>query len=41
MHLPPLATFTVQDWLWSGGLIELSLVLATLLGAVWLLGRQR
>ncbi len=34
-----LADFTVQDWMWSGGLIEISLVLAALLGAVWLVNR--
>lgn len=41
MHLPLLATFTLQEWIWSGGLIEFSLVLAVLLGVAWLLGRQR
>ncbi|MCT0219208.1 hypothetical protein KQ304_09375 [Synechococcus sp. CS-1329] len=35
-----LAEFTTEEWMWSGGLIEISLVLAALLGAVWLVGRR-
>lgn len=35
-----LASFTLQEWMWSGGLIEISLVLAALLGAVWFINRQ-
>ncbi len=35
-----LADFTFQEWMWSGGLIEISLVLAALLGAVWLVSRR-
>jgi hypothetical protein len=38
--VPPLATFTFQEWMWSGGLIEISLVLTALLGAFWLVSRQ-
>lgn len=38
--VPPLATFTFQEWMWSGGLIEISLVLAALMGAVWLVSRR-
>lgn len=41
MLLSLLATFTLQNWLWSGGLIELSLLFTVLLGAFWLVGRQR
>ncbi|MCP9839740.1 hypothetical protein KBY93_03705 [Synechococcus sp. J7-Johnson] len=35
-----LAIFTFQEWMLSGGLIEISLVLAALLGAVWLVSRR-
>ncbi|MCP9801134.1 hypothetical protein [Synechococcus sp. RedBA-s] len=35
-----LAEFTHAEWMWSGGLIEISLVLAALLGAVWLVNRR-
>ncbi|MCX5930776.1 MAG: hypothetical protein NTW83_02805 [Cyanobacteria bacterium] len=35
-----LAEFTSAEWMWSGGLIEISLVLAALLGAVWLVSRR-
>jgi hypothetical protein len=35
------AVFTMRDWLWSGGLIELSLVMAALLVAAWLVNRSR
>jgi hypothetical protein len=37
----PLASFTLQEWFWSGGLIELSLVLTALLVAAWLVNRPR
>jgi hypothetical protein len=35
-----LADFSSQEWMWSGGLIEISLVLSALLGAVWLVRRR-
>jgi hypothetical protein len=35
-----LADFSYQEWMWSGGLIEISLVLSALLGAVWLVRRR-
>ncbi len=35
------AVFTLRDWLWSGGLIEVSLLMAALLAAAWLVNRSR
>jgi hypothetical protein len=35
------AVFTFRDWLWSGGLIELSLVMAAFLVAAWFVNRSR
>jgi hypothetical protein len=35
-----LGELTQQEWMWSGGLIELGLLAAALLGAVWLVGRR-
>jgi hypothetical protein len=32
-----LAAITPQDWFWSGGLIEISLILAVLLATYWFL----
>jgi hypothetical protein len=43
-HLPSapelLGDLTQQEWMWSGGLIELALLSAALLGAVWLVSRR-
>jgi len=35
-----LGDLTQQEWMWSGGLIELGLLSAALLGAVWLVARR-
>ena len=35
-----LAALTPQEWMWSGGLIELGLLSAALLGVIWLVGRR-
>jgi len=37
----PLLALTQQEWMWSGGLIELAVLSAALLGAAWLVARRR
>ncbi len=43
LHPVPLApaVFTLRDWLWSGGLIELSLLMGAFLVAAWFVNRSR
>lgn len=39
--LGPVAEMTSQEWMWSGGLIQIALLLGAVLGAFWLVGRRK
>jgi len=40
-RLGPVAELTSQEWMWSGGLIQIALLLGAALGAFWLVGRRQ